>query len=164
MAVVLAATLAACGGETAQEAQDAAEDGGSEPVSTVTEGVTGETVVLASPNPDTRDIGMVATPAATPGLENTVIEAEGTVVSLQDGQLEPNRLTGTPGDSFVMIINGDGTEHTLEIEGLVDSQTIAAEGQTQVQFTVAEQTGEFPILIDGEEAGLFASQSASGIS
>jgi hypothetical protein len=63
-----------------------------------------------------------------------------------------------------MIINGDGTEHTLEIEGLVDSQTIAAEGQTQVQFTVAEQTGEFPILIDGEEAGLFASQSASGIS
>ncbi len=164
LTVVLGSMLTACGGETEQAVENAAEDGGSAPVSTVTEGVTGETLVLASPNPDTQDVGRVATPAEGPPMENTAIEAEGTIVSLRDGRLEPDRLEGTPGESFVMTINGDGTEHTLQIEGLVDSQTIAAEGPTQVQFTVAEQPGEFPILIDGEEAGIFASQSASGIS
>jgi len=164
MALVLGATLAACGGETEQAVENAAEDGGSEPVSTVTEGVTGEMVVLASPGPDRSDVGRVATPEGTAAVENRVIEAEGTVVSLQNGQLDPDRLEGTPGESFVLIVNGDGTEHTLEIQGLVESQTIAAEGQTRVEFTVAEEPGEYPILIDGEQAGLFASQSAGGIS
>lgn len=164
VALLLGAVLTACGGETVEDAEEAAQDGGSEPVSTLTEGVTGETVVLASPRPDTRDLGRVATPQGTPALENVAIEAEGTIVSLVDGRLEPDRLEGTPGDAFVMTINGDGTEHTFEIEGLVDEQTIAADGPTQIQFTVAEEPGEFPILIDGAEAGTFAAMSASGIS
>ena len=164
LTVVLGTLLTACGGETEQAVENTARDAGSEPVSTVTEGVTGETIVLASPNPDSQDIGRVATPAGGPPMENTAIEAEGTIVSLRDGKLDPDRLEGTPGESFVMTVNGDGAEHTLEIEGLVDSQTIAADGPTQVQFTVAEQPGEFSILIDGEQAGIFASQSASGIS
>ncbi len=164
LAIVLGVTLTACGGETEQAIENVAEDGEPVAVSTVTEGVTGETVVLASPRPNTTDAGGVATLEGTTDQENTVIDAEGTVVSLEDGRLDPDRLTGTPGDSFVLIVNGDGTEHTIEIEGLVEAETIAPEGQTQVQFTVAEEPGEFPILIDGEEAGVFASQSASGIS
>ena len=164
VAVALGAALVACGESAQQADENAAEDGGSEPVSTVTEGVTGETIVLASPGPDRTDIGRVATPEGGPPPENRVIEAEGTIVSLQDGRLEPDRLEGTPGESFVLIVNGDGTEHTIEIEGLVQEETIAAEGETRVEFTVAEEPGDYPILIDGEEAGIFASQSPGGIS
>jgi hypothetical protein len=164
MVAALGVGLIACGESQQQADENTAQEGGSVPVSTLTEGVTGEMVVLASPGPDRTDVGRVATPEGTPPMENRVIEAEGTIVSLQDGQLEPNRLEGTPGESFVLIINGDGTEHTIEIEGLVQEERIAAEGQTRVEFTVAEEPGEYPILIDGEEAGIFASQSAGGIS
>lgn len=156
IAVVAAvgAVLVGCG-ETEQEAaENAAQDGSPPEVGTVDEGVTGEEVVLASPG---------AGNAANPTPELRAIDTEGTEVSIRDGKLDPERLEGNPGEPFVMTITGDGTEHTLVIENVVDGQAIAAEGQTNVQFTVPEQPGEFAITLDGNEAGTFAAMSASGI-
>ena len=61
------------------------------------------------------------------------------------------------------MVEGDGTEHTLEIEELVAETTIAAEGQTTIDFTVVGDSGELDILLDGEPVGTFERQSAGGV-
>ena len=60
------------------------------------------------------------------------------------------------------MVEGDGAEHTLEIEELVAPTTIAAEGQTTIDFTVIGDSGELDILLDGKAVGTFERQSASG--
>ena len=60
-------------------------------------------------------------------------------------------------------MTGDGTEHTLAIEELVDGETIAAEGETVISFTIEGEPGTLAITLDGNEAGTFERQSASGI-
>jgi PBP1b-binding outer membrane lipoprotein LpoB len=146
--------LAGCGETAQQEAENVAEDGAAPEVGTVDEGVTGEEVVLASPGPGN---------AANPTPEVRAIDTEGTEVSISNGRLDPDRLEANVGEPFVMTVTGDGTQHTLEIENVVDGQAIAAEGQTDVQFTVPEQSGDYRILLDGNEAGTFVAQGAGGI-
>jgi hypothetical protein len=61
------------------------------------------------------------------------------------------------------VIEGDGTEHTLVIEGMVDETTIAPKGETTIAFTIDGEPGTFDILLDGEVAGTFDRQGAGGI-
>ena len=82
--------------------------------------------------------------------------------TITDEGLEPDRFAGQVGTAFQLVIEGNGTEHTLEIEELVAETAIAAEGQTTIDFTVVGDSGELDILLDGEVAGTFERQSASG--
>ena len=83
--------------------------------------------------------------------------------TITDGSLDPDRFAGEVGTAFQLVVEGDGTEHTLEIEELVAPTTIAQEGQTTIDFTVIGDSGELDILLDGESVGTFERQSASGI-
>ena len=82
--------------------------------------------------------------------------------TITDEGLEPDRFAGQVGTAFRLIVEGDGTEHTLVIEELVAETPIAAEGQTAIDFTVVGDPGVLDILLDGEVAGTFERQSASG--
>jgi hypothetical protein len=82
--------------------------------------------------------------------------------TITDEGLEPDRFTGQVGTAFQLVVQGDGTEHTLEIEELVAATPIAAEGETTIDFTVVGDSGELDILLDGQPAGTFERQSASG--
>ncbi len=82
--------------------------------------------------------------------------------TITDEGLEPDRFTGQVGTAFRLVVQGDGTEHTLEIEELVAATPIAAEGETTIDFTVIGDSGELDILLDGQPAGTFERQSASG--
>ena len=77
--------------------------------------------------------------------------------------LDPDHFVGQIGTGFELVIEGDGTEHTLVIEDLVDDTTIAADGPTSVAFTVGGEPGSSDILLDGQVVGTFERQSAGGI-
>jgi hypothetical protein len=83
--------------------------------------------------------------------------------TITDGSLDPDRFAGEVGTAFQLVVEGDGTEHTLEIQELVAPTTIAPEGQTTIDFTVIGDSGELDILLDGETVGTFERQSAGGI-
>ncbi len=82
--------------------------------------------------------------------------------NITDEGLEPDRFAGQVGTAFQLVVEGDGAEHTLEIEELVAATPIAAEGSTTIDFTIVGDSGELDILLDGEVAGTFERQSASG--
>ena len=82
--------------------------------------------------------------------------------TITDGGLDPNQFAAVSGTAFQLVITGDGTEHTLEIQELVAPTTIAPEGQTTIDFTVVGDSGELDILLDGESVGTFERQSPSG--
>src|SRR5215211_6322564 len=64
-----------------------------------------------------------ASPAAgTPGRGGLPTDADTATVSIKDGKLDPEYIEGDVGMAFVLTINGDGQPHTIEIDGLVDSQ------------------------------------------
>jgi hypothetical protein len=146
--------LVGCGQTPQQAAENAADDGNPPDVGTVDEGVTGEELVLASPG---------AGNPTNPTPELRAIDTEGTEVALKDGKLDPERIEANVGDPFVITVTGDGTAHTFEIEGVVAETEIAADGQTNVEFTAPEESADYPITIDGKQAGIFAAQGAGGI-
>lgn len=154
VAALAGVLLAGCGQTQQQAAENVAQDGNPPDVGTVDEGVTGEEVALASPG---------AGNASNPTPELRAIDTEGTEVAIQNGKLAPERIEANVGEPFVMTIAGDGTARKLSIEGIVDEEDIAAEGQTSIEFTVPEESGDFPITIDGNEAGTFVAQGAGGI-
>ena len=83
--------------------------------------------------------------------------------TITDEGLEPDQFAGQVGTAFQLVVEGDGTEHTLEIQELVAPTTIAAEGQTTIDFTVVGDPGELDILLDGESVGTFERQAAGGV-
>jgi hypothetical protein len=83
--------------------------------------------------------------------------------TITDEGLEPDQFAGQVGTAFQLVVEGDGTEHTLEIQELVAPTTIAAEGQTTIDFTVVGDPGELNILLDGESVGTFERQAAGGV-
>jgi hypothetical protein len=83
--------------------------------------------------------------------------------TITDDGLEPDRFSAEVGTAFRLVVEGDGREHTLEIQELVAPKTIAAEGQTPIDFTVIGDSGELNILLDGKTVGTFERQSAGGI-
>jgi hypothetical protein len=89
--------------------------------------------------------------------ETTLITA-----TIEDGGLNPDRLAGQIGTAVELVVTGDGEEHTLAIEDLVAATPVAAEGETSVAFTVGGEPGELDITLDGNQAGTFERQAASG--
>jgi hypothetical protein len=83
--------------------------------------------------------------------------------TITDEGLDPDRFSAEVGTAFRLVVEGDGSEHTLEIQELVAPTTIAPEGQTTIDFTVIGDSGELDILLDGEPAGTFERQGAGGI-
>ena len=83
--------------------------------------------------------------------------------TITDEGLDPDRFAAEVGTAFRLVVEGDGTEHTLEIQELVAPTTIAPEGQTTIDFTVVGDSGELDILLDGETVGTFERQGAGGI-
>lgn len=141
--------LAGCGEMPSEENVNA----GDEVVGTADAGVTGEEMELASPPAG-------GSSAGTP--EVGAIETEGTVVTLKDGKLAESPIEGTVGSPMVITITGDGKEHTFEIPEVVEQMTIAAEGETNVEFLVPEEPGTYEVLIDGAKGGEFEAQDAAG--
>ena len=143
--VVVALTLSACG--NAEEANP----GVPEPTEATTsnqefrEGASPEAIT----EPDTTD---------RPPQVNEL------TATIEDGQLEPDPLEGTVDQSYVLTITGDGTAHTLVITDLVTETEIAAEGETEIDFTVSGATGDRDIILDGQSAGTFRVVNASGMS
>jgi hypothetical protein len=82
--------------------------------------------------------------------------------TITDEGLDPDQFAGVTGTAFQLVITGDGTEHTLEIEELVAETPVAAEGETTIDFTIVGEPGTLDILLDGESVGTFERQAASG--
>lgn len=139
--LLLALSLAACGEE---------DDGdGNNPGSEQNEAV--EAI---------QDVGTPVGQAQQGGLPQ---DAESTQVTIANGALAPSDIEGQVGVSYVLVVTGDGSPHTLAIDGIVTETPINAQGETEVAFTVPERgTGAVPILLDGEEAGQFTVQGAGG--
>jgi hypothetical protein len=82
--------------------------------------------------------------------------------TITDEGLDPDQFSAVSGTAFQLVIKGDGSEHTLEIEELVAATAIAAEGETAIDFTVTGEPATLDILLDGKAVGTFERQAASG--
>ncbi len=111
------------------------------------------------------DTGTEITPPApfSPAAGEIPEETFQATASITDEGLDPNEFAGQIGTAFQLVIEGDGTEHTIVIQELVEETTIAASGETTIDFTVEGDPGPLEITLDGEPAGTFERQSASGI-
>lgn len=145
LGALLAVSLAACGDQPESEADQAGVDQAATESAAFDEG--------ASPG------AVFDPPAVDAPQEIDVIE-----VTIEDGQLNPDRISGFVDGQYVLQITGDGTERTLAIENLVTEETIAAEGVTEIDMSISAEPSDLEITLDGEPAGTFEVQSASGIS
>lgn len=106
---------------------------------------------------DMPDQGTVVQPTteASPGSGETTDTTHEISVKIVDGKLDPAKLGDKIGTAVVLNVTGDGKEHTLAIDELVDGETVAAEGQTEIDFTVDGDPGKLEITLDGKPAGTF---------
>ncbi len=113
---------------------------------------------------ETIDTGVEVTPPPplSPEAGEVPEETQAATATIVDGALDPERYGGPIGTAFEISVTGDGSEHMLAIQELVDDTTIAAEGSTVVAFTIEGEPGELEITLDGKPAGTFERQSASG--
>lgn len=105
-----------------------------------------------------------ASPAAgTPGRGGLPTDADTATVTIRDGKLDPETIGGSAGMAFVLTVNGDGQPHTLEIDGLVTSTNVNAQGETTISFTIENSSvGLKTIRLDGNDAGTFEAETAGG--
>lgn len=82
--------------------------------------------------------------------------------TISNGKLSPDHFAGQIGTAFELAVTGDGKEHTLAIDELVDGKKIAPTGVTNVAFTIEGDPGTLDITLDGNPAGTFERQAASG--
>jgi hypothetical protein len=110
------------------------------------------------------DTGIEVTPPVplSPIAGEIPEETFAATATIEDGRLQPDRFAGQVGTAFQLVITGDGAEHTLVIQELVAETSIAAEGDTTISFTVVGEPAELQITLDGEPAGIFERQAASG--
>jgi hypothetical protein len=145
LAALLAVTLAACGDE---ETPSEADQPGVDAVSTE------EAVFDIDASP-----GAIEDEAEV----NAPMNIETLELAITEGGIEPSTLQGFVDSEYGLIVTGDGTEHTLTIEGIVDEEPIAADGETQIEFSVSGEPSERDITLDGESVGTFEVQDAAGI-
>lgn len=107
------------------------------------------------------DKGAVITPAtdASPSSSESPELTHRAEAKIVDGKLEPNLFADKSGTAFELVVTGDGKEHILAIDQLVDGETIAASGATTIGFTIDGQPGKMDITLDGESAGTFEVQA-----
>jgi hypothetical protein len=119
--------------------------------------VTGLLVLGLAGCGDMPDQGTVVQPTteASPGSGETTDTTHEISVKIVDGKLDPAELGDKIGTAVVLNVTGDGKEHTLGIDELVDGETIAAEGSTEVDFTVEGEPGSLEITLDGQPVGTF---------
>ena len=141
---LLAVSLAACGDQEQPEADQPAVDAAATENAAFDEGASPEALFDPAEVNAPEDIDVIE-------------------VAIEDGQLDPNRIEGFIDNQYVLAVTGDGAEHTLEIEGLVTGETIAAEGVTEVEMSISGELGDREITLDGEPAGTFEVQNAAGI-
>jgi hypothetical protein len=82
--------------------------------------------------------------------------------TIANGKLNPDHFAGQIGTAFELAVTGDGKEHTLAIDELVDGKKIAASGVTKIDFTIEGEPGTLDITLDGNSAGTFERQAAGG--
>ncbi|MDQ3412882.1 MAG: hypothetical protein M3509_12280 [Chloroflexota bacterium] len=144
LGALIAVSLAACGGEDQSEADQQSVD----------EAATETTAFEVDASP-----GALEDEASFNAPQDiNVIE-----LTIEDGRLNPSEIEAFVDEEYGLVISGDGTEHTLAIEGLVTDQTIAADGETEVALSVAGDLTEREITLDGEPAGTISVQNAAGI-
>lgn len=114
---------------------------------------------------DTPDTGTEVTPPVplSPTAGEIPEETSLATATITEDGLDPDRFAGQIGTAFELGIEGNGTEHTLLIQDMVDETPIAAEGTTTVAFTIEGEPGQSDILLDGEIAGVFERQSVGGM-
>lgn len=107
------------------------------------------------------DKGTVVTPSsdAAPSSGETTELTHRAEASIVDGKLEPNLFADKSGTAFELVVTGDGKEHTLAIDQLVDGETVAASGATTIGFTIDGEPGKLDITLDGASAGTFEVQA-----
>jgi hypothetical protein len=112
------------------------------------------------------DTGVQITPPVpnSPAAGEIPDKTHRATATIVDGKLSPERFGDQIGTAFVLTVTGDGKEHTLKIDELVDGKTIAPTGDTNVTFTIEGEPGDLDILLDGKKAGTFERQAASGAS
>jgi hypothetical protein len=91
-------------------------------------------------------------------------DVETIAVTIEDGKFNPDRISGFVDSEYVLQVTGDGTEHTLEIPNIVAGETIAADGVTEVDMSISAEPSDIEITLDGEPAGTFEVQNATGAS
>lgn len=113
---------------------------------------------------DQIDTGTQVTPPPplSPEAGESPDQVNRATAAIANGELDPSAFGGPIGTAFELAITGDGTEHELAIEELVDGESIAADGTTTVAFTIEGEPGTLEITLDGNQAGTFERQAASG--
>lgn len=114
---------------------------------------------------DVPDTGTEVTPPVplSPTAGEIPEETFQATATITDDGLDPDQFAAQIGTAFALVIEGDGTEHTVMIEQMVAETPIAASGATTVAFTIVGEPGVSEITLDGEPAGTFERQSAGGI-
>jgi hypothetical protein len=146
LAGLISVTLAACGEEEATEPTIPA---GVEEVST-----------------EVSEMGVGLSPEARedPAGADVPQDIETIAVTIEDGKFNPDRISGFVDSEYVLLVTGDGTEHTLEIPNIVAGETIAADGVTEVAMSISAEPSDIEITLDGEPAGTFEVQDPAGFS
>jgi hypothetical protein len=113
---------------------------------------------------ETVDTGTLVTPPPplSPQAGEIPDETHRATATIVGGKLDPANFGGQIGTAFELAVTGDGKEHTLAIDELVDGETIAPSGVTKVTFTIEGEPGDLEITLDGVPAGKFERQAASG--
>ena len=97
-------------------------------------------------------------PALSPQASEHPDVTHRATATIVDGKLDPQKFGGPIGTAFELAVTGDGKEHTLAIQELVDGKKIAPSGVTTVAFTIEGDPGNLQITLDGNPAGTFERQ------
>lgn len=147
LAGLIAVTLTACG-EEAQPAEPTVPAG----------------VQEASTEAAEIEDGLSPAALEDPSEDDLPQDVETIAVTIADGKFDPDRISGFVDSAYELQVTGDGTERTLAIPGLIDGETIAADGVTEIGFTISAEPSDIEITLDGEPAGTFEVQDAAGAS
>jgi len=110
------------------------------------------------------DTGTQITPPVpgSPGAGEIPDETFQATAAISNGKLNPDNFAGQIGTAYELAVTGDGKDHTLGIDELVDGKKIAPTGVTNVVFTIEGEPGTLDITLDGNAVGTFERQAASG--